>query len=110
MSYALENALFQWEEGERRLREADRGRRAALERAAGAVLVELRRRLGSRFSLAELSDLYAGSSDWASEVARTAFAGTESSWVVDAAFARYAREAADYHGGGRPLPRFATRD
>jgi hypothetical protein len=110
VSYALENALFQWEEGERRLRDAEPPRRAPLERAAGLVLDELRRRLGSRFSLEELSDLYAGSADWASEVARQAFAGTESSWIVDAAFARYAREAADYGGGGRLEPRFAAGD
>ena len=108
MSYALENAQFQWEEGERRLLEAEGGRRVALERAAGMVLEELRRRLGSRFSLEELSDLYAGAADWASEVARRAFAGTESSWIVDAAFARYSREAADYGGGARPHPRFAS--
>jgi hypothetical protein len=110
VSYALENALFQWEEGERRLREADGPRRPALERAAALVLDELRRRLGSRFRLEELSELYAGSPDWASEVARRAFAGTESSWVVDAAFARYAREASDYGGGGRPQTRFAAGD
>ena len=49
--------------------------------------------------LEELTELYAASTDWASEVARTAIVGTESTWVVDAAFARYAREAADYRGG-----------
>jgi hypothetical protein len=96
VSYAIANALFQWEEGERRLREADDSRRAPLERAARLVLDELRRRLGSRFSLQELSELYASGPEWASEAARSAFAGTESSWVVDAAFARYAREADDY--------------
>jgi len=108
VSYALENAQFQWEEGERRLLEAEGGRRAALERAAAMVVEELRRRLGSRFSLEELSDLYAGAADWASEVARQTFAGTESSWIVDAAFARYSREAVDYGGGARPQPRFAA--
>jgi hypothetical protein len=102
MSYAIENALFQWEEGERRLRDADSARRAPLERATALVVDALRQRLGSRFSLEELSDLYAGSTDWASEVARRVFVGTESSWVVDAAFARYAREAADYGGGAGP--------
>ena len=110
MSYALENALFQWEDGERRLREAEEPRRAALERTAALVVEELRRRLGSRFSLGELSDLYAGSTDWANEVARRSFAGTESTWVVDAAFARYAREASDYGGAGGPKPRFAAGD
>jgi hypothetical protein len=110
VSYAIENALFQWEEGERRLREAEEGPRGALERAAAQVVDELRQRLGSRFSLEELSELYAGSADWASEVARRTFAGTESSWVVDAAFARYAREASDYGGGTQPSPRFAVGD
>jgi hypothetical protein len=99
VSYGIQNALFQWEEGERRLREAEAPRRAPLERAAHHVVDELRRRLGSRFSLEELSDLYAGAGDWASEVARRTLAGTESTWIVDAAFARYAREAADYYGG-----------
>ena len=70
MSYAIDNALFQWEDGERRLRE-DGG----LEGPALAVLEELRRRLGSSFSLAELADLYAGGTDWAAEVAWGAGAG-----------------------------------
>jgi hypothetical protein len=108
VAYPVENALFQWEEGERRMREAEGPRRAALERAAGLVLEDLHRRLGSRFSLEELAELYGGAADWASEVARRAFAGTESSWVVDAAFGRYAREAVDYGGGSRPQPRYAA--
>ena len=110
MAYGLENALFQWEEGERRLRDADGASRPPLERAAALVVDEIRRRLGSRFSLEELSDLYAADTDWASEVARRTFAGTESSWIVDAAFARYAREAADYGGRAGPSPRFAVGD
>ena len=105
MSYAVENALFQWEEGERRLRAAPGEERADLERAAAAVLDELRRRLGSEFSVGELSELYADGADWAGDLARRAVPGTESASVVDAAFARYARQASDY-GGGRPRPRF----
>jgi hypothetical protein len=49
----------------------------------------LRKRLGSRFSIEELADLYGSSPDFSSDPA----------WLVDAAFARYAREAADYAGG-----------
>jgi hypothetical protein len=97
VSYALENALFQWEEGERRLREADPPDRARLQRAADAVVAALRQRLGSEFSVQELSDLYASQPDWTPESIPAA--------AVDAAFARYAREAADF-GGGRPRPRF----
>ena len=93
MSYALENALFQWEEGERRLREADPPDRVRLQRAADAVLDLLRQRLGSEFSVHELSDLYAAQPDWTPEAVPAV--------AVDAAFARYAREASDF-GGGRP--------
>lgn len=110
VGYTLENAVFQWEEGERRLREAEDARRATLERASELVVDEIRQRLGSRFSLEELSELYAGPIDWASEAARRTFAGTESSWVVDAAFARYAREASDYGGRSSPSPRYAVGD
>jgi hypothetical protein len=100
--YAIENALFQWEEGERRLRDAPELERADLLRAVEAVLDELRRRLGSSFSTGELANLYAQGQDWASEIAQSEAAGTDAPWVVDAAFNRYVREATDY-AGGRPL-------
>ncbi len=96
MAYALENALDQWREGERRLAEQPR-----LDDAVGAVLDELRRRLGSAFEVAELAELYAGGTDWAAEIARSRSAGSEAAFVVDAAFNRYARRASDYAGGRR---------
>jgi hypothetical protein len=96
VSYALENALFQWEDGERRLREADPSDRGRLQVAAERVLEELRRRLGSEFTIQELSDLYGSEPAW--------LAGAPAA-AIDAAFARYAREAADF-GGGRPRLRF----
>jgi hypothetical protein len=102
--YAIENALFQWEEGERRLRQTGDPASAQLEVAAETVLAELRRRLGSTLTLRELTDLYASGVDWASELAQRRLAGTDSPWVVDAAFNRYAREAADYAGGRRHEP------
>lgn len=94
MAYAIENALFQWEDGGRRLREApDRERPVLL------VLDELRRRLGSSFTLEELAHVYGEDTGWAWTIAERAGAGDDSSWVVDAAFMRYAREASDYAGG-----------
>ena len=99
MSYALENALFQWDEGERRLRDSEPRERAALDRAVFAVLDELRRRLGSSFTIAELADLYATDPDWAHAIAQRHAVTTESSSAVDAAFGRYAREASDFAGG-----------
>jgi hypothetical protein len=99
MPYALENALYQWREGEARLAATPEPARMDLERAADVVVEELRRRLGSSFVLDELADLYAESTDWATELADRRGAGTDSAAVVDAAFARYAREASNYAGG-----------
>jgi len=99
MPYALENALYQWREGETRLAAEPEPARADLERVADLVVEELRRRLGSRFVLDELADLYGESTDWATELADRRGAGTDSAAVVDAAFARYAREASNYAGG-----------
>ena len=79
--------MFQWEDGERRLRDADD---SEYRRATEELLEELRKRLGSRFTLDELADFYASGPDL----------GTlEEAWLVDAAFARYAREASDFAGG-----------
>jgi hypothetical protein len=71
---------------------------------AAVVLDELRRRLGSTFTLAELTRLYSDGTDWAEDLAWRAGAGGEAAAVVDAVFGRYAREAADY-AGGRPVAR-----
>ena len=60
---------------------------------------ELRRRLGSSFTVDELADFYASGVDWASDIAQRASAGTDTAWVVDAAFGRYAREAINFAGG-----------
>ena len=99
MAYALDNALFQWQSGEARLRDAEPLEQADLERAAAAVGDELRRRLGSSFELAELIALYAEGTEWADDVAAGNRAGSDTGAVVDAAFGRYAREAADFAGG-----------
>lgn len=90
MPYPLQTAVFQWQQGERRLREAD-SREA--NRRVNLVLAELRRRLGSTFTAQELADHYGDGTAWADELA-----GMES-WVVDAAFFRYLREAKNFAGG-----------
>ena len=99
MAYALDNALYQWQSGEARLRDAEPLEQADLERAAAAVGDELRRRLGSSFELEELIALYAGGTEWADDIAARNRAGSDTGAVVDAAFGRYAREAADFAGG-----------
>ncbi len=99
MSYAVENAIFQWEDGERHIRQTPEPARGQLDRAVMLVLDELRRRLGSAFTVEELADFYARDVDWASDIAQREAAGTDSASVVDAAFNRYAREATNYAGG-----------
>ncbi len=102
---SFQNAMFQWEEGERRLRQADPGVRATLERVTERIVQDLRRRLGAPFTTAELADLYAAGTDWCLDVALAAAPDDPRAWeaqtVADAAFARYVREAVDFAGGRR---------
>ena len=99
MPHALENAITQWQEGERRLRESPRGEQSHLDDAIYSVIEELRRRLGSKFLVSELVDLYYEGTDWAEDVAQRRATGADTSAVVDVAFGRYARGAADFAGG-----------
>ena len=99
----METALFQWTEGLRRLREADPLHRPALERVVDRIVEELRRRLGSRFTTAELAELYDQGTDWCLEIAQATAPEDPRAWDVstvgDAAFGRYVRAASDYAGG-----------
>jgi hypothetical protein len=100
-----ENAIHQWHQGERRLREAPPERRALLERIVDTLVAELRRRLGGRFSAEELAQLYGRGTSWCLQLAMNTAPGDPWAWdsgiVVDAAFGRYLREAVDYAGGRR---------
>jgi hypothetical protein len=93
MAYALDLALDQWNQGELRV-----GRSPEMQDAIDAVIGALRKRLGA-FEITELADLYGEGVDWALNVAQERASGTEVSYAVDAAFARYARQASDYAGG-----------
>jgi hypothetical protein len=105
VAYPLDNALFQWEEGVRRLRELDSDPRAArnARRAVDAIREELRRRIGPTFSAQELADLYGHGTDWCLEAARQAApmaaVDLDPQAVVDGAFFLYLRGAYDYSGG-----------
>jgi len=95
--------MFQWEDGARRLRDAPRDDRMALERATARIVDELRRRLGGPFTAQELADLYDAGTDWTLDVAMRAAPDNPRAWeaqvVADAAFLRYLREATDFAGG-----------
>jgi hypothetical protein len=108
---SFENANYQWQQGERRLRGASVEHRRTLERVTDTIVAELRRRLGGRFSSDELVALYGRGTSWCMQIAMNVAPGEPSAWdagvVADAAFARYLREAADYAGGRRALAKNA---
>jgi hypothetical protein len=103
----LDNALYQWQQGERRLADAPTDQQALLQRVVDALVIGLRRRLGGRFTAQELAGLYAQGTSWCLQTAMDIAPKDPWAWdsrtVVDAAFARYLREAADY-AGGRLIP------
>jgi hypothetical protein len=103
----FETAAYQWLEGERRLRDAPASERNVFERIVARIVADLRRRLGGRFQAQELADLYDRGTTWAMDIAATTAPDQPWAWdprvVVDAAFARYLREAEDYAGGRRIL-------
>ena len=100
-----ETALQEWQAGERRLAAARREDPAlgrTLDRVVGALVNELRRRLGGTFSVDELVDLYDRGTDWCLSIAVSLVPDEPAAWdafLADAAFARYQHEARDYSGG-----------
>lgn len=106
MSYAI--ARQQWREGERRLGGAPREQQRVLDRVVERIYAELRRRLGSAFTIDELVGLYDDGTVWAEQLAMEVAPDHPWAWeprtVVDGAFARYLREASDYAGGRRLTP------
>lgn len=103
----FENAIYQWQQGERRLATAPPDSRLLLQRIVDVLVTELRRRLGGRFTAEELAELYGCGTSWCLQLAMDIAPEDPWAWdsrvVVDAAFARYLREAADF-AGGRLIP------
>jgi hypothetical protein len=106
MSYPLENALFQWEEGWRALQDVEgtRERRLA-DRVVGAIGDELRRRVGPTFRAAELAELYGRGTDWCLQIALESAPApaADPRSLADAAFWLYLRGATDFAGGRQLL-------
>jgi len=110
MQDPLAIALFQWEEGRRRLEElrADPKRAGAADRVLGAIADELRRRIGPTFTAAELAALHGRGTDWCLEVALSIapgeLAALDAQAIAEAAFLERLRGASDYAGGRRIEP------
>jgi len=98
----LESARQQWQEGSRRLEQTRRDplRHRRLLAQVDTVTMELRRRVGQTFTLAELADAYRTADAWGLEAieARDSDAGWErdAALVADAAFHLYSSGAVDY--------------
>ncbi|HWD84360.1 MAG TPA: hypothetical protein VG321_01330 [Solirubrobacteraceae bacterium] len=108
MPVGFEELNVLWQEGQRRLAEAEPADRAALERVVDALVLELRRRLGATFTTDELARLYwEHGIDWCFDIATRVAPSNPAAWdistVASAAFARYVRRASDYGGGRRRL-------
>lgn len=105
MSAGFESAIYQWQRGEQRLLAAPAERRVLLQRICDGLVSGLRRRLGGRFSSGELVELYGLGTSWCLQLTMDMAPDDPWAWdsgvVVDAAFARYLREAVDYAGGRR---------
>jgi len=99
---SVESARHDWEEGYRRFLEEARHPAASesLRRQVDVVSDELRRRVGGRFSLAELAAAYERSEEWArvavSEHAPSRGWERDLAVVSDTAFHLYSRGAVDF--------------
>jgi hypothetical protein len=96
----IEAARFSWDEGLARLAEPTpmavaRARRRIME----AVADELRRRVGSTFTVAELAAAYPDASSWYLQLAARVAPREPDAWepaiTLDASFGLYARGATD---------------
>jgi len=102
VSADLESARHDWEDAYRRLEEAarDPARAEQLRLQLGVVTDELRKRVGSSFTLADLVTEYRDADSWARDTVseRAAAPGWPRtlSVVEGAAFHLYARGAVDY--------------
>jgi hypothetical protein len=95
-----------WEDGQRRVAAAEPAKRRVLERVVADIFLELRRRVGGKFTTDELAAYYLREgTDWCFQIACTSAPSSPEAWdlgtVAGAAFARYVRQAADYGGGVR---------
>jgi hypothetical protein len=104
---SYDNVLYLWRDGERRFLELSPDLAPIVDRVVDAVVAELRRRLGGRFTSQELAELYGRGTTWCLELATRVAPDEPGAWetplAADAAFARYQREATDYAGARRDV-------
>ena len=99
MSYPLENALFNWEDGIDRLRDLERDGVLRGDDVTVPVREELRRRLGATFTAHDLAAIYGQGTDWALQLPGVNPAMSDVQDLVDAAFWLHLQAAGNYAGG-----------
>ena len=94
----MEIARREWEAGYRRLYGGDASAGPGVYAQVEAITDELRRRVGSTYTTAELARAYGDAERWAREAVAEAGPGWERTLVLatEAAFHAYARGAVDY--------------
>jgi hypothetical protein len=98
----VDSARRDWEDAYRRLKAEARDplRADVLHDGLETVTKELRKRLGSRYTIAELAAVYRGADDWARDAVAESSPGAgwvgTVSIVEGAAFLLYSRGAVDY--------------
>lgn len=96
---AAASAVFEWQDGERRLAATSGRTRLACFAVVDAVHAELNRRLGRSFTMRELAAAHRAASDWflplAFEVAPRDAQAHDPAIALDGAFALYMRNATD---------------
>ena len=101
----FDTAIQEWQDGNRRLEETPDRERAALELVADAAVAELRRRLGSAYTVDEMIALHDCGTSWVLDLAYRVAPEAPWAWderkVAGAAFLRYLRGASDFAGGRR---------
>jgi hypothetical protein len=98
-------AIEQWRAGDRFVERLDEPTLRRVQPVLEATYAELRRRLGSAFTVDELVELYEAGGGWALDLASRLAPEHPETWdarIVDAAFHQYLRQAQDW-GGGRFL-------
>ncbi len=96
---AAQSAVFEWQDGAKRLAAVRGPARSACFAVVDAVHTELKRRLGRTFTVADLAGAHREAADWflplAMEVAPRHGEAHDPSISLDGAFALYMRRAID---------------
>ncbi|MBO0769418.1 MAG: hypothetical protein J2O48_12110 [Solirubrobacterales bacterium] len=104
---SFEQLLTLWEQDARNLASFSRPQQRLMERIVDALVAELTRRVGSKFTADELAGFYMQGTEWCFDIAAATAPANPECWdmptLVGAAFRRFLQRAMDFGGGRRRL-------